>query len=1081
MKYESRVKTIAKYSQSETALSQNAESAKTVASRRRLVQESDDSDYDRNKSTETPVMSADAVFESSKEDRRKALAELAWKRRQAENIEKESASDQPMDESTSRKQPKISSARKRKEAQVVNSTKNPKKSKSDPKYQILRALKRIVASSVLAKDDCTKKSCREQLKAKFDSDQIERVFREEFDKVAKYCTNAEEQDLRAMIAANAESNEDQGDDGDASSDLDIPLKPKMKAPKKVSSKTVEANKVKSRKSEEKDKHNKNKKSNLQSGKNENERLKGRMEAYTVFLERILSNALLGGDNSLTRRHCRGLLSAELGFEIPDTEIEFVNHEIDRISQECRIKSDEAVRAMAQQPTPQNLSHLFLSVAEKDIQDGDDDAKSGPGSDNESVESDDSASSDLAPKKKGKPRRAKGIFSGIVIAPCGKGFLQNEVALQRFRDLVESNGGKLQSCVTRKVQYVVVANGGFLKNNDSRVASARKHGAKLVKESFFEECVRQQSIINYADHAAVHADSQPSATKKNKTDKRAADDGDNGGEDDDLQITADLDEEDVVKEKKSRPRRSKEESEWSKDVRARFSYVKEARSRVYDAKDPVVSDATFVINKGILYNTYLTQTEFDDRDEGQTKFFAIKLVEAGGLMKGERWHVVTQWGKVGATKPGCEVHDFDDFQAAIDAFKQRFWEKTRNLWESSAFAFRTVSGKYTMEDLSDDDENFESSSDEVEVTSLLESRIRDLISRVISSKTMDRVLASLGVDTSKLDSRRLKGNVVRESYAELVSIQKILQRGDSAKRSEKDIQRLRGHTDRITMLLHLTSDDPDLRVINTVQALQEKARLVDELRSIAVLVSAKKRFLSAASSAISKQDTFYSSLRCHLSPIPRTSDQHQCITKMLLGTASGHHLESSIRSLNIFSVKRAGEDGRYAGFSMLGNKMLLWHAVRPTSLVSVLLQGMTTAPPETPAVGYPLGKGLYFYDSAADAMVAAGLSAGSAPVLILCEVALGIIHESTRPAYLRRAPHGCHSVIGKGSSSFDPALRERFPGENGPDVVMGAPLKAFGVAESSFKYNHYVVYDVGQASSSHAYHCFFATAFCCNIY
>ena len=74
---------------------------------------------------------------------------------------------------------------------------------------------------------------------------------------------------------------------------------------------------------------------------------------------------------------------------------------------------------------------------------------------------------------------------------------------------------------------------------------------------------------------------------------------------------------------------------------------------------------------------------------RSKFFAIKLVEAGGLMKGDKWHVVTQWGKVGSQKPGCDVADFNDLRAAKSRFNDIFFQKTKNTWASGPENFRSL--------------------------------------------------------------------------------------------------------------------------------------------------------------------------------------------------------------------------------------------------------------------------------------------------------------------------------------------------------------------------------------------------------
>jgi hypothetical protein len=54
------------------------------------------------------------------------------------------------------------------------------------------------------------------------------------------------------------------------------------------------------------------------------------------------------------------------------------------------------------------------------------------------------------------------------------------------------------------------------------------------------------------------------------------------------------------------------------------------------------------------------------------------------------------------------------------------------------------------------------------------------------------------------------------------------------------------------------------------------------------------------------------------------------------------------------TQRAGESGRYAAFSRLPNKMLLFKGTRMTSVASVLSQGLRTPPAEAPTAAYILG-------------------------------------------------------------------------------------------------------------------------------
>jgi hypothetical protein len=387
---------------------------------------------------------------------------------------------------------------------------------TDIEAQIERAVKRLVASAALIDDGSyTKKMCREQLYEILGSEKVDRhidFFGKEFNKASKHCMNATKDDLQSIIAMNTEDRGDakrSAEEDDMNSDLDVPLASKAKSHQPGKKRVREGSK------RPKEKKIKEAKLNRQSMEN-NVRQKSRLEMYTLLLEKIIANASIEDDKSLTKKTCREKLKDALGLSTLDPDLEFINNEIGRISALCMEKDADAVRIMAEQSEPPNVKDLFhpnsdeRDEIEMEAQMSDDSQSS-----HDSDGSASTSSLDFTASKKPKSRRVTGIFSGMVVVPCGKEFVQNESTLQRFKELIESHGGKLQSCVTRKVNYVVVANGGYLKNKDTRVMSARKHGAKLVMESFFHECIRQQSIVDFADHIAVHSDSRPSKSKSQK--------------------------------------------------------------------------------------------------------------------------------------------------------------------------------------------------------------------------------------------------------------------------------------------------------------------------------------------------------------------------------------------------------------------------------------------------------------------------------------------------------------------------------------------------------------------------------------
>jgi hypothetical protein len=92
------------------------------------------------------------------------------------------------------------------------------------------------------------------------------------------------------------------------------------------------------------------------------------------------------------------------------------------------------------------------------------------------------------------------------------------------------------------------------------------------------------------------------------------------------------------------------------------------------------------------------------------------------------------------------------------------------------------------------------------------------------------------------------------------------------------------------------------------------------------------------------------------------------------------------------------------------------------------------------------------------------------LLLLCEAALGTVKEAVRATGMRRAPHGCHSLLGKGVSSYNPdealvPFDKTIPAsaaDSSPRCVVGPPRCAHGEEGSPAEFNQYVLFDHAQA-------------------
>eukprot|EP00128_Syssomonas_multiformis_P000073 Colp12_sorted_trinity150504_noHs@32657 len=110
-----------------------------------------------------------------------------------------------------------------------------------------------------------------------------------------------------------------------------------------------------------------------------------------------------------------------------------------------------------------------------------------------------------------------------------------------------------------------------------------------------------------------------------------------------------------------------------------------------------------------------------------------------------------------------------------------------------------------------------------------------------------------------------------------------------------------------------------------------------------------------------------------------------------------------------------------------------------------------------------GRGVYFADMFSKSFNYCGLGPQQ-PVgfLLLCEVAVGTMHEVAVAYNFVTPPAGCHSVKGLGQRGPDFSQGITFP--NGV-MVPGGPVTSLPTPSGEFRrtlaYNEYIVYDTSQ--------------------
>lgn len=145
-------------------------------------------------------------------------------------------------------------------------------------------------------------------------------------------------------------------------------------------------------------------------------------------------------------------------------------------------------------------------------------------------------------------------------------------------------------------------------------------------------------------------------------------------------------------------------------------------------------------------------------------------------------------------------------------------------------------------------------------------------------------------------------------------------------------------------------------------------------------------------------------------------------------------------------------------SEIANRRLLFHGTKTSSLLSILAQGLQTDPPGVARNGQLLGRGIYFTDMAFKSLQ---YTAGqNSRFVLVCEVALGKVHETTRTDNNFKLPEGFDCVLGQGKRG--PELEGAASCVTMPDGAAVPIGKAKVLRDrSDFQYNEFVVPDSAQ--------------------
>jgi poly [ADP-ribose] polymerase 1 len=505
----------------------------------------------------------------------------------------------------------------------------------------------------------------------------------------------------------------------------------------------------------------------------------------------------------------------------------------------------------------------------------------------------------------------------------------------------------------------------------------------------------------------------------------------------------------------------------------------------------------------------------DRTTNRNSFYILQALAP--LRAGRCDHILwMRWGRTGTTIGGSSEQVFEEKEELLEAFRQKFEEKTGNTFGSVPTArgggFFTVvetdhhsrkeghvlpaATAVKVKDGAKDNVKVEGNDgvDEegMKLNSLLPTQVADVVSMIFDQSLAGEALKEFNIDITKMPLGSLSLSQITRGFSCLTEISELFTayrtevtppasrgRGRGRKKGAAAKQKPRMSEEVFQGRLALLSNKfytiiphsfgrniPPL--LDSDAMLKEKIELLENLREM-VEAEQMRRTVESGIGQGNLLGARYHELQCAMEVVALDSQEGRLILEYVQKTHGPTHNAYTLSVISILKVSRHGERERFQSYESLENQQLLWHGSRTTNFGGILKQGLRIAPPEAPVTGYMFGKGIYF----ADMVTKSANYCFASPdhpfgLMLLSQVALGKMKEVTMATTFDRKslPNNFGSVKGVGSMLPNPQTHSQL--SDGVHVPIGLPHKA-PVTNTSLLYNEYIVYDEAQVQMRYLLH------------
>ncbi|KAG9407567.1 Poly [ADP-ribose] polymerase 3 [Aphanomyces cochlioides] len=365
-----------------------------------------------------------------------------------------------------------------------------------------------------------------------------------------------------------------------------------------------------------------------------------------------------------------------------------------------------------------------------------------------------------------------------------------------------------------------------------------------------------------------------------------------------------------------------------------------------------------------------------------KFYRIQLIQTSS----STWDVFTRWGRVGEDGKYKRWCPTSDLNSAINVFKQKFHDKTKNNWEDRK-KFQHKKGYYEIVELDLSAgvpaEKIHRQIGDDSVPSTLAPPTQKLIQMIFDKDMFKNELVRMNLDPKRMPLGTLSIKQIQKGVAILDDLQASLDGGNPR---TSTLQTLSAKF--YQLIPHAYPRHVIPPVLNTPVQLKEKYQMLSTLHDIVVAQDVEKALGESEPVKQNSLDLKYAELNSQLDLVTPDNPLYKVIQAYIANT-NGQYPSMSV--LDIWEVRRSDEDKKFSKFASTPNHRLLWHGTNVAVVAAILKSGLRIMP----SSGGRVGKGIYLANMLAKSrqyVRAAHFGGQNVGCLFLVEAALGKMNE-----------------------------------------------------------------------------------------